>query len=99
MTVRCKFKVTQIAMHEGQRRVRDDVGDWKKGGSGHFITESCLAGSVTMAPVYANDDAKHENSKFWDASPSGEFKMQVNNLEALKALEVGKQYYIDISAA
>lgn len=102
MSVRCKFKVTSITMQEGSRRVRDEAGDWKRPDNvsrGGFVMEPCLSGTVKMSPVYANDDPRHENSKFWDASPSGSFEMNVNNLAALQELKVGKEYYIGISPA
>lgn len=104
MTVICKFEVVSITMCKSTRRVRDENGDWKKSGTPNtthvgYVVEPCIGGEVKLSPVYANDDPRHENSQFWDASPSGEFKLQVNNLEALKRLEVGKQYYIRIDEA
>lgn len=104
---RAKFKVQSLQLTVGSRRKRGPMGNWillkdAKTGlemPGNYVTEPCVSGQLEMRPVYANDDAQHENSKFWDASPSGEFKMSVNNMEALKGLEVGKEYYIDISEA
>ncbi len=98
MSVVCKFKLQSIEMYEGSRRKRDENGSWIKRAGG-FVTEPCLSGQIKLVPVYANDDQNHENSKFWDASPSGEFTMSVNNLDALKHLEVAKQYYITIAEA
>lgn len=52
--------------------------------------------SVSMAPVYANNDPNHENSKFWDTSPSGKFELSYIHSDLF---EVGKEYYLDISEA
>lgn len=55
--------------------------------------------SVTMVPVYHQGDPAHENSKFWAASPSGKFELQVVNLAAVEDLEPGAEYYLEIRRA
>lgn len=55
--------------------------------------------TVTMSPVFTNNDPKHENSKFWKATPSGSFVMSTVNAAAVAKLEVGKEYFIDITPA
>jgi len=35
-------------------------------------------GEVKLAPVYSSDK-EHENKKFWDATPSGEVRLGINN--------------------
>jgi hypothetical protein len=52
--------------------------------------------SVQLNPVYANNDPNHENSKFWEATPSGSFSMDTIKPQNF---EVGKEYYIDITPA
>lgn len=54
--------------------------------------------SIKMSPVYSSDP-NHENKKFWDASPGGSFEINCVNAEAAKQLELGKEYYFDISPA
>lgn len=54
------------------------------------------AGSVKMYPVYSGSE---ENKKFFAATPGGVIDLQVLNPEALKQLEEGKEYYIDITLA
>ena len=99
MSVRCKFKVTQIAYSQGSRNLRDADGQWVKDERGYTKTEQCRMATITMSPVYANGDPKHENSQFWDASPGGEFKLNCVNEAAVAQLELGKEYYLDITPA
>lgn len=116
MSVRCKFKVTQLAYSEGTRQVRDANNDPIPGrldrtpdGLGHVFVEDakgqyrksepCRMATITMAPVSANNDPKHENSKFWNSSPGGEFKLNCVNEAAVAQLELGKEYYLDITPA
>jgi hypothetical protein len=40
-----------------------------------------------------------EDQRFAKATPSGEFKMLVDNPAALEVLEIGKYYYLDLTAA
>ena len=51
-----------------------------------------------FAVVYHNDDPEHENSKFNEASPSGDFKMYVDKkVYKGKHPTPGKEYYFDIA--
>lgn len=50
-------------------------------------------------PVYANSDPKHENSRFWDATPSGEIRLGVLSPEAWEYFSIGKEYYVDFLKA
>lgn len=64
------------------------------------ITQHASNGtSVSMTPVYSNNDPNHENSKFWRATPSGELKFYCANPDAVAQLELGAEYYIDITPA
>lgn len=54
--------------------------------------------TVEMTPVAADDD-NPENKEFWDATPSGKLELQCVHEEAVKHLEVGKEYYLDIVPA
>lgn len=39
-----------------------------------------------------------EDQRFLKATPSGQFEMQVDNPVAIAALELGKYYYLDLTA-
>ncbi len=69
----------------------------------HFYSGQVMV-SVNMTPVGPKwidgvTIPDHENSKFWSASPSGEFKLGTVNKDAAAELELGKEYYLDISPA
>lgn len=61
--------------------------------------ERCLVKSVRFAPVYANGDPNHENSKFWQATPSGQLELSFINLDAAAMFVPGREYYLDITPA
>jgi hypothetical protein len=56
------------------------------------------SGPVTLSPVYSTDP-NHENKSFWDATPSGEIQMWINNPKGFATFEVGKEYYVDFTPA
>lgn len=47
----------------------------------------------------AYDTSIPEDQRFYDATPTGEFSMLVNNQKFIEQLELGKYYYFDISEA
>lgn len=51
---------------------------------------------IVMKPVYSQDP-NHENKSFWDATPSGELTMTINNRRAAEFFIPGQEYYIDFS--
>lgn len=53
-------------------------------------------GNISLSPVVGGSP---ENDKFFKATPSGSFQMTTVNDAAAKQFEVGKSYYIDITAA
>jgi len=55
--------------------------------------------TLIFSPVYANNDPQHENTKFWDTSPSGEIKLGTVNPDAWNYFTLGKEYYIDFAEA
>ena len=89
--MRCKFKVDSITRRMGSAPVKNEEGttQW-------LPTEMW---DVSMSPVYANGDPAHENSKFWQATPSGSFTVGTVNKSAVERLELGAEYYIDITPA
>lgn len=99
MTTRCKFKVNSITRLTSSRQKLNEDGTPFKNESGHVVYEPCEMRSIKMSPVYGNGDPNHENTKFWQASPSGQFELGVINLAAAEMFELGKEYYIDIMPA
>lgn len=93
--VRCKFRVTGIKAEYRDKHEKRD-GQYVLVGREKFQT-------VEMAPVYANNDPNHENSKFWAASPSGSLTLGTVNGAAVEELEKGLaeggEFYIDITRA
>lgn len=41
------------------------------------------------------DDTIAEDQRFYDATPSGDIRMLVNNPAALEQLSLGKKFYVD----
>lgn len=62
---------------------------------------SALDGNrVSFHTVYEPDATKDtENARFTKATPSGEIWMAIDNPEALKQFELGKEYYVDFHPA
>ena len=88
--VRAKFKCIEIRSNQGSvPKVAD--------GKTTYVTGEVR--SVRLSPVYGNGDPNHENTKFWQASPSGSIELGCANLEAVKQFELGKEYYIDFTPA
>jgi len=81
------------------RAVLDAEGNQKKGANGYGETEPCELKTIKLSPVYANNDPKHENTKFWQSSPSGSIELGCVNAAASEQFKVGKEYYIDFTPA
>lgn len=91
MSVRAKFKVDKIERSLTLRPV-DSAGSSQR-------YESVEMRTVVMSPVYGNNDPNHENTKFWQASPSGKLELGCVNLAASEQFELGKEYYLDFTPA
>jgi hypothetical protein len=91
MPVRAKFKLvrTENSVYTVSKREED----------GSFSSEEKELRTLVLSPVYANGDPNHENTRFWNASPSGEIKLGTVNPEAWGQFELGKEYYIDFTPA
>lgn len=70
-----------------------------KNTEGSFKGKPTIMSTLEFYFVYANGDPNHENSKFWEYSPGGKIEMNTVNPEAVKALQIGKEYYIDFIPA
>lgn len=92
-TIRAKFEVQKIEATIGSKPSgrKDDRG-WE-------IYESCELRTIVLAPVFGNGDPEHENTRFWQASPSGEIRLGTVNPTAWEAFELGGEYYIDFTRA
>ncbi len=89
--VRAKFRVDRIEATQQQRRIDDEKG-WDKENM-----ETVEMRLIVMFPVSPTSNPNDENSKFWNASPSGELKLGTINPEAWKQFELGKNYYVDFT--
>lgn len=89
MSVRAKFYVNSITESHSPKAEKQADGTYK--------TVPAKVTTLTLNPVYANNDPNHENSKFWAASPGGRLELNCVNPEAVKQFEVGKEFYIDFT--
>lgn len=48
--------------------------------------------NMEFMAVYGNSP---ENKQFWEATPSGKIELQVVSESAIKAFDVGSEYYVD----
>jgi hypothetical protein len=97
--MRCKFKLQSINRSMGSVAKRTPDGALYLDENGRQVWCEGEVWSVKMAPVYANGDPDHENTKFWAASPSGLFEVNTVNKAAVDSLVLGDEYYIDITKA
>lgn len=87
--VRAKFRCDEIKRTQSSVPDPENPGKWKPG----------EVRSVVLSPVYGNGDPNHENTKFWQATPSGRIEIGCANLAAAEAFELGREYYVDFSPA
>ena len=60
----------------------------------HTTQPDLVCAEVLMAPVFG------EANEAWSkATPQGEIKMLITNPKAIGALDLGRQYFVDISPA
>lgn len=97
--MRCKFKLIAITRREGSVTKLAPDGQVAVDDKGKRMTVPGEVWSLEFAPVYANDDPKHENSIFWAYSPGGLFKLDTVNKAAVDGLVLGREYYLDITPA
>lgn len=57
-------------------------------------------GTVKLRPVYSADPA-HENKAFWDATPTGEISMQINNPQGFQYFtdRLNDEFYVEFTKA
>jgi len=95
--VTAKFKVESITLTAGSRAVLDEKGVPKKDDKGYYVTEPCEMRSIKMHPVYGNGDPHHENTKFWQSTPSGEFRLDCVNAAASEQFKVGQEWLLQMT--
>lgn len=88
---RCMFKLRSITISDGFKKTIGPCGVEK--------WVPCEQRTLEMSAVYGNGDPTHENTKFWQASPSGTFVISCVNVDAVAHMVIGKEYYIDITPA
>ena len=91
--VRAKFKVDSYSTTLHPRK-KDSSKEW-----GGDNLETVEMRTIHMSPVYGNGNPEHENTQFWNASPSGRLELGTVNPEAWRHFELGKEYYIDFKKA
>ena len=101
--VRAKFVVTRIERMQGTKNeLCSDPKNCPAGVAYHdpngYHVVPAEQRTIVAQPVYSNDP-DHENKRFWDASPGGELRLNVVNLEAAEHFELNKEYYLDFTAA
>jgi len=95
MTVRAKFTVNAITRTMGQ--MPDPSG--AKNERGYSVYVPTEMWTVKMSPVYGNGDPTHENTKFWQASPSGMLELGTVNKAAVEQFDIGREFYVDFTPA
>jgi hypothetical protein len=89
--VRAKFK-----MHSYTTTMQTQ-GTGQKNEAGAAIYKDVEMRTLKFGPVYGNGDPNHENTRFWNATPSGSIELGTVNKAAWEQFEIGKEYYIDFS--
>jgi hypothetical protein len=84
---RAKFSVSETNSFKANHR--------KEGTENEY--EQREGKTIKLSPVYGNNDPNHENSKFWNATPSGAIELTFFDLEAATKFKLQQQYYFDIS--
>ena len=93
MPVIAKFKVNRFESHQENRRK-----DATKGFEMENL-ETVEVRTVVLNPVYGKGDPSHENTRFWQYTPSGEIRLGTVNPEAWKYFELGQEYYVEFKKA
>ena len=89
MAVRAKFRITKIERMISSVPDPANLGKWKDG----------VVVSIHAAPVYGNGDPNHENTKFWQSSPSGSIVLGTVNEAAAEQFVLGGEVYVDFTPA
>jgi len=91
--MRCKFRLDEI------KRATGSVADGIDPATGRMKYRQGEVQSLAFSPVYHGNDPEHENAKFWSATPGGRITLDVVNQAAVAGLQLGAEYYVDITQA
>lgn len=64
----------------------------------HWVKDGGLLSTIKLSPVY-DSNPESENGQFFAATPSGNIELATVNPAAASAFVIGKDYYIDFTAA
>lgn len=98
MSIRAKFRVTEIQRREIFSTLRDENGNKLKNDQGAELTGNVEVQTIHMTPVYSSNP-NSENHKFWESSPGGKLELNCINMNAAKQFLLGKEYYLDFTLA
>lgn len=93
--VRAKFKIQSITRTE-QTTYPHLTADGRVDHQRPVVKEMH---TIKASPVYGNGDPNHENTKFWQASPSGSLELGTVNADAVAQLKLGAEMYVDFTPA
>ncbi len=88
MSTRAKFRVSSVTAEEGGRQ-NPETRQW----------EAAEMRTIKLSPVYGHSDPNHENTKFWQATPSGEISLGTVNITAAEQFTLGTEFYVDFTVA
>ena len=89
--VRAKFRLDSIERSIQKYSEQDESGQW--------VNHAREVQTLVLHPVYGNGDPNHENTKFWNASPGGELRLNCVNAQAVAQFELDREYYVDFTPA
>jgi hypothetical protein len=87
--IRAKFTIQKLERQLSNVPDPDNPGKWK---TGEVV-------SIHASPVCGNGDPNHENTKFWQATPTGSLMLGTVNAAAAAHFQLGASYYVDFSPA
>lgn len=93
MSVKAKFKYVRYEASSHKKKI-DEKGPWV---DSNLQKEELR--TLIFQPVYGNSDPEHENTKFFNATPSGEIKLGTVNPEAWKFFDLDEEYLLTFEKA
>ncbi len=91
-TIRAKFQVSKREEVFTTVPTGVDANGKTTWGPGKLIT-------IHASPVYGNGDPEHENTKFWQATPSGSLVLGSVNEAVGRNFPLGAELYLDMTPA
>lgn len=89
--LRAKFRIDKIERTMSSRPVA--------GADGKTRYEPAEIRTIVASPVCGGNDPDHENSRFWQYTPSGRLELGCVNVAAVEEIELGSEYYLDLTPA